>query len=96
MAAFLGMHVSPAKDSYAWLPLESVTTGQTHRRTDRQTPDKVIPMCHYHRSQTLLWYNQFNGGYDQFVTAGTISSYGILIWRTKMERIDGKNIVISF
>ena len=28
---------------------ESVTTGQTdrHRQTDRQTPDKVIPMCHY-------------------------------------------------
>ena len=30
---------------------ESVTTGQTGRRTyrriDRQTPDKVIPMCHY-------------------------------------------------
>ena len=49
-----------------------------------------------HRRQTLLWYNQFNGGYDQFVTAGTISSYGILIWRTKMENIDGKNIVISF
>ena len=26
---------------------ESVTTGQTDRRTDRQTPDKVIPMCRY-------------------------------------------------
>ena len=26
---------------------ESVTTGQTHRWTDRQTPDKVIPMCRY-------------------------------------------------
>ena len=26
---------------------ESVTTGQTHGRTDRQTPDKVIPMCRY-------------------------------------------------
>ena len=30
---------------------ESVTTGQTHTRTDgkidRQTPDKVIPMCRY-------------------------------------------------
>ena len=49
-----------------------------------------------HRSQTLLWYNQCNGGYDQFVTAGTISSYGILTWRTKMERIDGKKMVISF
>ena len=30
---------------------ESVTTGQTHGRTDRQndrqTPDKVIPMCRF-------------------------------------------------
>ena len=42
MAAFRGMHVSPAKHSYA-----SVTDGQTDRRTDRQTTDKVIPMCRY-------------------------------------------------
>ena len=26
---------------------EIVTTGQTDRHTDRQTPDKVIPMCRY-------------------------------------------------
>ena len=26
---------------------ESVTTGQTYSHTDRQTPDKVIPMCSY-------------------------------------------------
>ena len=26
---------------------EIVTTGQTHGRTDRKTPDKVIPMCRY-------------------------------------------------
>ena len=38
MAAFRGMHVSPAKHSYA-----NVTDGQT----DRRTTDKVIPMCRY-------------------------------------------------
>ena len=38
VAAFRGLHVSPAKDSYG-----SVTDG----RTDRQTTDKVIPMCRY-------------------------------------------------
>ena len=27
--------------------LESVTTGQTDTQTDRQTQDKVIPMCRY-------------------------------------------------
>ena len=50
MAAFQGMHVSPAKHSYA-----SVTDGRTDRqtdgRTDRQTngrtTDKVTPMCRY-------------------------------------------------
>ena len=26
---------------------ESVTTGQTDRQRDRQTLDKVIPMCRY-------------------------------------------------
>ena len=26
---------------------ESVTTEQMHRQTDRQTSDKVIPMCRY-------------------------------------------------
>ena len=42
VAAFRGMHVSPAKHSFA-----SVTDGQTDRRTDGQTTDKVIPMCRY-------------------------------------------------
>ena len=46
VAAFRGMHVSPAKHSYA-----SVTDGQTDGRTDGQmdgrTTDKVIPMCRY-------------------------------------------------
>ena len=40
VAAFRGMHVSPAKHSYG-----SVTDGQTDGRTDRQTTsDKVIPV----------------------------------------------------
>ena len=38
VAAFRGMHVSPAKHSSG-----GVTDGQT----DRQTTDKVIPMCRY-------------------------------------------------
>ena len=49
VAAFWGMHVSPAKHSYAWLPrkCDYQTDRHTHRRTDSQTPDKVIPMCRY-------------------------------------------------
>ena len=38
VAAFRGMHVSPAKHSYG---------SETDGWTDRQTTDKVIPMCRY-------------------------------------------------
>ena len=49
VAAFWGMHVSPAKHSYAWLPrkCDYRTDRHTDRRTDRQTTQKVIPMCRY-------------------------------------------------
>ena len=53
VAAFRGMHVSPAKHSYAWLPrkcdyrTDRQTDRQTDGRTDRQTLDKVISMCRY-------------------------------------------------
>ena len=49
VAAFRGMHVSPAKHSYAWLPrkCDYRTDTRTDRQTDRRTPDKVIPMCCY-------------------------------------------------
>ena len=49
MAAFRGMHVSSAKHSYAWLlrKCDYRTDTQTHGWKDRQTPDKVIPMCRY-------------------------------------------------
>ena len=38
---------------------ESVTTGQTDRWTDRQTPDKVIPMCRcaLQTTQTLTLFS---------------------------------------
>ena len=50
MAAFRGMHVSPAKHSYAWLPRksdyqESVTTGQTDGQTDAGQSDPYVPLC---------------------------------------------------
>ena len=45
MAALQGMHVSPAKHSYVWLPRKC--DYRTETQTDRQTPDKVIPMCRY-------------------------------------------------
>ena len=48
------MHVSPVKDYQ-----ESMTTGQTHIRTDRQTPDKVIPMCRY-ASQATQKYSRLS------------------------------------
>ena len=48
------MHVSPAMCDYQ----ENVTTGQMDRRTDRQTPDKVIPMCCY-ASQATQKFSDF-------------------------------------
>ena len=33
-----------------------MTTGQTDGQTDRQTPDKVIPMCRYASQATQKWY----------------------------------------
>ena len=56
MAAFRGIHVSPAKQSYACLPRKC------DYRTDRQTPththapDKVIPMCRYASQATQKYH----------------------------------------
>ena len=49
VAAFRGMHVSLAKHSYTWLPrkCDYRTDRHTDGWMDRQTPDKVIPMCRY-------------------------------------------------
>ena len=57
VAVFRGMHVSPAKHSYAWLPrkCDYRTDARTDGRTDRQTPDKVIPMCRYASQATQKW-----------------------------------------
>ena len=41
VAAFRGMHVLPAKQSYAWLSTKKVWL------PDRRTQEEVIPMCHY-------------------------------------------------
>ena len=48
----------------------------------------------YHRSITLLWYNQCNGRYDQFVTAGTISFNGGFALEKKKGIMDGMKIWI--
>ena len=45
VAAFRGMHVSPAKHSFG--KCDRRTDRQTDRRTDGQTTAKVIPMCQY-------------------------------------------------
>ena len=58
VAAFRGMHVSPAKHTCS---SASVTDGRTDRRTDRQTDgqttDKVIPKCRYasQATQKCVW-----------------------------------------
>ena len=44
VAAFRGMHVSPAKHSFGKCDRK---VWQTDRQTNGQTTDKVIPMCRY-------------------------------------------------
>ena len=60
VAAFRGMHESPVKHSHAWLPRKCDYRTERHRqtngRTDKQTPDKVIPMCCYALQATQKWY----------------------------------------
>ena len=46
----IGMHVSPASHTYAWLPRKFDC--QTDTQTDRQTPDKVIPIWRYFSQTT--------------------------------------------
>ena len=51
VAAFRGMHVSPAKHSFAWLPrkCDYRTDRHKHRRTDGRTDagqsDPYVPLC---------------------------------------------------
>ena len=47
MAAFQRMHVSHAIHTTMCDYKERVTIRHTHGQKDRQTPDKVIPMCCY-------------------------------------------------
>ena len=57
MAAFRGMHVSPAKHSFG--KCDRRTDRQKYRQTDRWTTDKVILMCRYAlqatQKQCMFW-----------------------------------------
>ena len=55
VAAFRGMHVSPAKHSSGGVT-DGRTDRRTGRRTDRQTTDKVIPMCRYASQATQKYF----------------------------------------
>ena len=57
VAAFWGVHVSPAKNSYAWLYQESVTTGQTHGQTDRHRTKWSLcaaMLCRQHKNSVMV------------------------------------------
>ena len=65
VAAFRGMHGLPAKHSYAWLPRKC------DYRTDRQTPDKVIPMCRHALQECMgCLRNIAMRDYQESVTTG--------------------------
>ena len=68
VAAFQGMHVSPAKHSYAWLPRkcdyqESVTTGQTDGQTDAGQSDPYVQLCFAGDTKTVYFmHSRFQKG----------------------------------
>ena len=45
VAAFRGMHVSPAKHSYAWLPRKCDYRTDSHTQTDARQSDPYVPLC---------------------------------------------------
>ena len=47
VAAFRGMHVSPAKHNYVWLPrkCDYRTDRHTHTQTDAGQSDPYVPLC---------------------------------------------------
>ena len=60
MAAFLGMHVSPAKHSYAWLPRKC--DYRTDTQTDAGQSDPFVPICFAgdetkKRWRWWIWFN---------------------------------------
>ena len=58
------MHVLPAKHSCAWLPKKVwLSDRQAHGQTDRQTQDKVIPMCRYASQGTQKHLSLFMSPY---------------------------------
>ena len=88
VAAFLGMHASPAKHSYAGLPRKC------DYRTDRQTPDKVIPMCRYasQATQKILILPEYylhtyhlSQGNSLGKCLGMINKYGCPKYHNNME-----------
>ena len=62
VAAFPGMHVSPVKHSYEWLPRKCDYRTDRQCHIDRHMPDKVIPMCRYalqgHKNLNLLCWDE--------------------------------------
>ena len=57
VAAFQGMHVSPAKHCHCVTTRKCDYRTDTHIWTDRQIPDKVIPMgCYASQATQLKWH----------------------------------------
>ena len=91
-AAFWGMHVSPAKHSYA-----SVTDRQTDRHTDGRTTDKVIPMCRYASQATQKYESSQNVKNSLIVTRNTkkLIFLTAALWRASTKYITIRNLHVK-
>ena len=58
VAAFRGMHVSPAKHSYAWLSrkCDYRTDRHTHTQTDAGQSDPYVPLCFAGDKKSFPWH----------------------------------------
>ena len=54
VAAFRGMHVSPAKHSYMYARLPRKCDYRTDRRTDAGQSDPYVPLCFAGDTKTIL------------------------------------------
>ena len=70
IAVFQGMHVSPSKHSYVWLPRKC------DYLRDRKMPNKVIPMCCYFSPET----QKYAKNYTRYCT---ITTFFFLLFFTK-------------
>ena len=67
VAAFWGMHVSPAKHSYAWLPRKCDYRTDRHTHADAGQSDPYVPLYFAGNTKSILNTNAHSFPWEPFV-----------------------------